>query len=109
MNSSFITSRPCRIEADIHPQDVAVAFYTGSSPIVGLASRCQVIQVKSDNGKLIYSSFIVAPLFDFAIVIVERGLFLTDQDLDDRKLQPSMKTDCSKATICGWPQSGENV
>ena len=51
MNSSFITSRPGLIEADIHPQDVAVAFYTGSSPIAGLASRCQVIQVKSDNGE----------------------------------------------------------
>ena len=28
--------------------------YTGSSPIAGLASRCHVIQVKSDNGKLLY-------------------------------------------------------
>ena len=39
------------------------------------------------------STFIVAPLFDFVIVIEQRGLFLTDPDLDDRKLQPSMKTD----------------
>ena len=33
---------------------VYVALYTGSSPIAGLASRCHVIQVKSDNGKLLY-------------------------------------------------------
>ena len=39
------------------------------------------------------STFIVAPLFDFVIDIEQRGLFLTDPDLDDQKLQPSMKTD----------------
>ena len=33
---------------------VSVALYTGSSPIARLASRCHVIQVKSDNGKLLY-------------------------------------------------------
>ena len=31
------------------------SLYTGSSPIAGLVSRCHVIQVKSDNGKLLYS------------------------------------------------------
>ena len=35
---------------------VITASYTGSSPIVRLVSRYHVIQVKSDNGKGVYSS-----------------------------------------------------
>ena len=42
------------IKSEINSQYYA-ALYTGSSPIAGLASRCYVIQVKSDNGKLLYS------------------------------------------------------
>ena len=73
-----------RIEAGIHPQDVASQ-----------------------------STFIVAPLFDSVIVIEQWGLFLTDPDLEDQKLQPSLKkihcSNCSKATLCGWPKSGDQV
>ena len=49
------------------------------------------------------STFIVEPLFDFVIVIEQLGLFLTDPDLDDRKLQPSMKTDTLQSLSQGDP------
>ena len=55
-----------RIEAGIHPQDVAIQFNVHRSTIIRLRDRHRATQ---------------------------RGLFLTGLDIDDRKLQPSVKTD----------------